>query len=66
MIFENISSLCKKRGISIAGLEKAIGLGNGTIRGWVNSSPTVDRLVAVANYFGVTVNDLLSPDAPTS
>ncbi len=64
MIFENISGLCKKRGIRIAGLEKAIGLGNGTIRRCVNAYPTVDMLLAVANYFGVTVNDLLSSGAP--
>ena len=60
MIFTNVSNLCRSRGISIARLEKEVGLGNSTIRGWVNSSPTVEKLKAVADYFGVTVDDLLS------
>lgn len=62
MIFENISSLCKKRKISIAKLEKEAGLGNATIRGWGTSSPTVEKLKAVADYLGVTIDELLAPD----
>lgn len=60
MIYENISRMCQKRGISISRLEKELGFGNATIRGWVSSSPTVERLKAVADYFGVTVDDLIS------
>ena len=60
MIYTNVSTLCQSRGISIARLEKELGFGNSTIRGWVSSSPTVEKLKAVADYFGVTVDDLLS------
>lgn len=60
MIYTNISRLCQKEGISIAKLEKQTGLGNATIRGWSASSPTVDRLKLVADYFGVTIDDLLT------
>lgn len=60
MVFNNIASLCKDRNISIAKLEKAIGLGNATIRTWKTSSPSVDRLKLVADYFGVTVDSLIS------
>ena len=59
MIYENIVNLCRERGISISKLEKEAGLGNATIRGWERSSPTVDRLKTVADYFDVTVDDLL-------
>ena len=58
-VFENISILCRKNKISIAKLERDTGLGNATIRGWARSSPTVDKLKAVADYFGVTVDYLL-------
>ena len=62
MILENIRSLCRERGISIARLEKTLGLGNATIRGWGSSSPSVDKLKQVADYFGTTVDALiLSP-----
>lgn len=59
MIFTNISRLCKKKGISIAKLERETGLGNATVRNWSISSPTVDKLKLVADYFGVTVDALL-------
>ena len=59
MIFTNVSNLCKKNGISLAKLEKETGLGNATVRNWRISSPTVDKLKLVADYFGVTVDELL-------
>lgn len=62
MIFTKISNLCRNRGISIARLEREMGFGNATIRGWVTSSPTVEKLKAVADYFGVTVDELLEDD----
>lgn len=67
MILRNISVLCAKNGISISRLEKELGLGNATIRGWDRSSPNVDNLKKVADYFGVTVDSLISAsDTPTS
>lgn len=62
LILDNISRLCKERGISIARLERESGLGNATVRGWGNSSPTVDNLLLVANYLGVTLDELLKGD----
>lgn len=59
MILYNIVRLCKEKGISIAKLERETGLGNATIRGWDVSSPTVEKLKMVADYFGVTVDSLL-------
>lgn len=59
MLFENIKALCKDRGITISKLEKETGLGNATVRGWEQSSPKVDKLKKVADYFGVTLDDLL-------
>lgn len=60
MIYTNISNLCRDKGISIAKLERELGFGNSTVRGWSNSSPTVEKLKAVADYFGVTVDYLLA------
>lgn len=65
MIFTNVLHLCKEKGISIAKLERETGLGNATIRGWATSSPTIDKLKAVADYFGVTVDDLLADNDTT-
>ena len=63
MIYTNISNLCRDNGISIAKLERELGFGNSTVRGWANSSPTVEKLKAVADYFGVTVDDLLAENS---
>ena len=59
MIIENIEMLCKEKGISISGLEKILGVGNSTISKWSSSSPTVEKLMAVSNYFSVSVDYLL-------
>lgn len=65
MIYKNIAILCQTNGISIAKLERELGFGNATIRGWETSSPTVEKLKAVADYFGVTMDDLLVFDDAT-
>ena len=65
MIFSKISALCKERGISIAKLERETGLGNATIRGWETSSPTVDKLKLVADYFGVSIDNLVEQNRST-
>ena len=58
MLYSKIEALCKERGISIAGLEKAVGLGNATIKGWRESSPRYENIAKVADFFGCTVDDL--------
>ena len=47
---ENIRALCKKRGTSLAALERSLGFGNGVIAGWetAKSYPPYDRVSAVA------------------
>lgn len=58
MIYENIAKLCEKKGLTIMALEKNCGLGNGTVGGWKSGHPRVDRLKAVADYLGVTLDEL--------
>ena len=60
MIYKNVVALCKKHGISISKLEKEVGIGNGTIGRWEKSSPTVESIKKVADYFGVSVDSLIS------
>ena len=60
MIYENIVKLCQEKHITIARLEKECGIGNATVRAWSVSSPNVKLLKLVADYFGVTIDYLLS------
>ena len=62
MLFEKISTLCEKRNITIAKLERECAMGNGTVRGWKNSSPSIENLKKVADYFGITVDELISEE----
>lgn len=54
-----VEELCKKKGITINKLENEIPiLKPGTIKGWDSHMPSIDRVAAVADYFGVTVDYL--------
>ena len=59
MLYENIVRLCKERNVSIARLEKECGFGNATVRGWSVSSPSIAKVQKVAEFFGVTVSELI-------
>lgn len=60
MVLGNITKLCKEKKISIAKLERDTGISNGTIGRWEKSSPTVENLKKVADYFGCTIDELIS------
>lgn len=62
MNIDKIRLLCKANGISVTELERAVKLSNGAIGKWVDGYPRADNLLRVANYFGVSVDDLLRSD----
>ena len=53
--------MCSDRNITIAELERETGIGNGVISRWDTLNPRVDRLKLVADYFGVSMDELLKP-----
>ena len=58
-IVSNIRELCNGKNTNFAALERELDFGQGTIRKWDNSSPSVDKIEKVANYFDVTVDYLI-------
>ena len=62
MIYTNVVTLCNARKISVAKLEREIGLSNGTVGKWKKTSPTIDNVVKVAEFFGVTIDSLVSEE----
>lgn len=60
----NIRSACKSRGITLAQLEREMGFGNGVIARWEyqKNSPPIDRIIDIANFFGITVDQLIGKD----
>lgn len=59
---EIIRELCKKKGISVTTLESELGFGNGSLT--KGTSPRGDRLLAVARYFHVPIEYLLTGEMP--
>lgn len=63
MLADKIKALCESRGKRVSDVEAFCGLSNGAISKWNASSPTVKNLKAVADYFDVTIDDLLREEA---
>ena len=59
---QKIKELCDARGLNFSQLEKAVGLGNGTIGKWKDSSPRVDGAKRVADFLGVTIDELVKEE----
>ena len=59
-VYERIESLRKERKISQGNLEKELGFSNGSISKWKTSMPKPERLQKIADYFGVTVDYLMT------
>ena len=57
---DNIRQACKRKGITLAQLERKIGIGNGVIARWETQekSPPYDRLVKIAAALDTTVEEL--------
>ena len=59
MLYEKVSELAKKQGISIAELERRAGLSKASIPKWRVSTPKIDSVQAVAKVLKVKVDKLL-------
>lgn len=59
VLVETLKNLCDKRGISIQKLERELKFGHNTIYKWVQSSPSIDKVQKIAEYFNVTIDYLI-------
>ena len=59
MIYQNIKSIAYSQKVSIRKIEQDTGITLGSIYHWNDVKPSVDKVVKVANYLGVTVEELL-------
>lgn len=58
-LVKKIKSLCDDKKVTVAELERKSGISNGQIRRWDNSSPKIENIQKVADYFNVSVDYLL-------
>ena len=53
-----VDRITAKTDLKLAQIERTLGFGNGTIRKWDISFPSIDKVVAVADLINVTVDYL--------
>ena len=58
-MYAEVKRLCKENKLTVTKLEEIIGVGKNTLNRWDTNSPSVDKVKKVADYFGVTVDELL-------
>lgn len=58
-ILDVVAKLCSERNITITELERRLGFGQGSIGKWKDSTPKVDKIIAIANYFGVSTDYIM-------
>lgn len=61
-IVKKIKNICVENDMSLAELERAAGLTNGSIRRWDDSLPNIKNVEKVADYFKCSVDFLLGRD----
>ena len=61
-MLDKIKELCKENGMSVSQLEQSLGFCNKAIYKWDEQTPGIDRVKKVADYFGVTVDYLISDE----
>ena len=66
MFWENFNRLCIKKGTSPDAVAKVLSIPSGSVTDWKRGrKPRDATLLRIADYFGVTVSDLLDDPAPT-
>lgn len=59
MIVDTLKMLCKKKGVSFSEFERESGIGMKTASRWDKNSPSIDKVILAAEYFGITVSELI-------
>jgi transcriptional regulator with XRE-family HTH domain len=61
---ENLKILRKRKHLTQDDLSSALGLNRATYSGYENgiSSPSIDTIVSIANYYGITLDDLIKTE----
>lgn len=59
MIVNSIKNLCKENNITIGQLEKEVGLSQGLVSKWKDKTPSLDKIVDIADYFNVSLDEVI-------
>lgn len=59
-MYSKVKELCKKHNISVSELENKLGFSRGSICKWDVNIPSINKVKAVADYFGASIDELLN------
>ncbi|WP_050699017.1 helix-turn-helix domain-containing protein [Anaeromassilibacillus senegalensis] len=59
MLVNQIKNLCRANKTTIAALERELEFGYGTIHKWRTVNPGIDKIVKIADFFAISVDELL-------
>lgn len=59
LMVKTIRELCMKNNISISQLESDLEFGAGLVSRWTKSSPSIDKVVDIADYFHVSLDEVV-------
>ena len=62
---KRILAIISENGYNCSTIEKALGFGNGTIRRWGTSSPSINKLYELANFLNIPIYALLTDENPS-
>ena len=58
IMWKNIKRLCEKQNITITQIEKDLGFSPGSMSKWRQSSPSIEKVIAVSDYFQVSLDNI--------
>lgn len=59
LLVKTIRTLCKDNNISVSQLESDLNFGAGLISRWTKSSPSLDKIIDIADYFHATLDEVV-------
>ena len=59
LLVKSIREICKENKITPSQLENELGFGAGLISRWSKNSPSLDKIVDIADYFNITIDELI-------
>ncbi len=59
ILVKTIKNTCKNFGITVAQLEKEMGYSPSLISRWTKTSPSIDKIVEIADYFNIPIDELI-------
>ena len=58
-LVNSIRELCRIHNITVTKLEETLGMSQGLISRWAKSDPSLSKIIDIANYFRVSIDELL-------